>query len=77
MKQHELNCQVYCKVPFNCLGLPRWRMEFQLETVFCRSDSFALNEKYCSAEKCRVVDTFSPKNIYQMHVYSRICSSMS
>lgn len=61
MKQHDLNCQAYCKVPFNCLGLPKWRMNFQLKTVFCRSDCFALNEK-SSTEKFRIIEVFSLKN---------------
>lgn len=62
MKQHELNCQAYCNVSFNCLGLPKWRMNFQLKTLFCRSDSFAINEK-SSVEKFRVIEAFNLKNV--------------
>lgn len=64
----------YCDIPFNCLGLVTWRMEFQMEMVFCRSDSFALSEKKRSIKKCRVV-FFSSKSIYEMPVDSRISRS--
>jgi len=42
---------------------------------FLQISQFCPNKKKSSAEKCGVIDAFTPKNTYEMHIYSRVCSS--